>query len=53
MPLVFVAAVALLCVLLAFPIVRRRRPRRKMFDAGTISDSWLQQQRGAADDRDR
>ena len=44
------AILGLLGIFFAYRIIRPRLQRDKKYDGGSVSDYWLQQQRGQADD---
>jgi hypothetical protein len=51
MPYVFGALVGLLSILVAYRAFRPMLNARRRFDAGEVSEYWLQQKRGESDDR--
>jgi hypothetical protein len=52
MPFLILGAIAI-GVVLAYHTIRPITRRRQKYDAGTVSDYWLQQQRGQSDDQNR
>ena len=40
-------------VVIAYRTIRPRIHRRRAYDGGVVSESWLQQQRGQSNDPDR
>jgi len=51
MPFLLGAVAALVGIVLAYRTIRPWTRRRRRYDAGAVSDYWLQQQRGQSDDR--
>jgi hypothetical protein len=51
MPFLLGAVAALVGIVLAYRTIRPWTRRRRQYDAGAVSDYWLQQQRGQSDDR--
>ena len=45
--------IGLVGAFLAFRAIQPRMRRSKDYDAGTVSDAWLQQQRGQSNNPDR
>jgi hypothetical protein len=52
MPFLILAAV-IVSVVVAYRAVRSMTRRYRKYDAGAVSDYWLQQQRGQSDDQSR
>jgi hypothetical protein len=51
MPFLILGAIGLVGVVLAYRTIRPAMRRRKKYDAGVVSDYWLQQERGRSNDR--
>ena len=51
MPYVLGALVGLVSILIGYWAIRPMLNARRRFDAGAVSEYWLQQKRGESDDR--
>ncbi len=51
MPLLVIGLITVFGALLAYRTIRPLRRHRKDYDAGSVSEYWLHQQRGNSDDR--
>ena len=51
MPLLVIGLIAVAGALLTYRSIRPLRRHRKDYDAGSVSEYWLHQQRGTSDDR--
>ena len=45
-----VGAIGIACAMFVYRIVRPMTRRRRKYDAGTVSVSWIEQQRGRSQD---
>lgn len=50
MPFVLGTLIGIAGIILAYRTIRPMTYRRRRFDAGAVSESWLEHQRGQSDD---